>query len=60
MKTTILFIYLFIDIEMSRSDQSIEEYYTQYLRCTTCLHYFEYENSMYHPITFPGRVLRAS
>lgn len=38
---------------MSRSDQSIEQYYTEYLRCTTCLHYFEYENSMFHPITLP-------
>ncbi|CAF4041986.1 unnamed protein product, partial [Rotaria sordida] len=42
-----------IDIEISQSDQSIEQYYVEFLRCAKCLHYFEFENSLYHPITLP-------
>ncbi|CAF0917611.1 unnamed protein product [Rotaria sordida] len=42
-----------MDIEISQSDQSIEQYYVEFLRCAKCLHYFEFENSLYHPITLP-------
>ncbi|CAF3022068.1 unnamed protein product [Rotaria sp. Silwood2] len=35
---------------MSLSNQS---YYMDFLRCARCLHDFEYENPLYHPITLP-------
>ncbi|CAF3930229.1 unnamed protein product [Rotaria magnacalcarata] len=38
---------------MSTSNQSIEPYYMQFLRCAKCSHVFEYENRSYHPITIP-------
>jgi len=48
-----LFIYLFIFIEMSPTNQSIQTYYNEFLRCAICSHEFEYENSLYRPITLP-------
>jgi hypothetical protein len=38
---------------MSASNQSIEPYHMQFLRCAKCSHVFEYENRSYHPITLP-------
>jgi hypothetical protein len=38
---------------MGASNQSIEPYYMQFLRCAMCSHVFECENRSYHPITLP-------
>ncbi|CAF0795857.1 unnamed protein product [Rotaria sordida] len=38
---------------MSWSNQSIQSYYRDFLRCARCSHDFEYENPLYHPITLP-------
>ncbi|CAF1181841.1 unnamed protein product [Rotaria sp. Silwood1] len=38
---------------MSASNQTIEPYYMQFLRCAKCSRGFEYENQSYHPITLP-------
>lgn len=38
---------------MSPINQSIQTYYHEFLRCTICSHDFEYENSLYRPITLP-------
>ncbi|CAF1357659.1 unnamed protein product [Rotaria sp. Silwood1] len=38
---------------MSLSNQSVQSYYMEFLRCAKCSHDFEYENSLYHPITLP-------
>jgi hypothetical protein len=38
---------------MSLSNQSVQPYYMEFLRCARCSHDFEYENRLYHPITLP-------
>ncbi len=38
---------------MSPSNQLIQPYYYEFLRCTICSHDFEYENCLYRPITLP-------
>lgn len=38
---------------MSPTNQSIQPYYSEFLRCAICSHDFEYENCLYRPITLP-------
>lgn len=38
---------------MSPSNQLIQSYYMEFLRCAICSHEFEYENTLYRPITLP-------
>ena len=38
---------------MSPTNQSIQSYYSEFLRCAICSHDFEYDNSSYRPITLP-------
>jgi hypothetical protein len=38
---------------MSPTNQSIQTYYNEFLRCAICSHEFEYENNLYRPITLP-------
>lgn len=38
---------------MSPTSQSIQSYYSEFLRCAICSHDFEYDNSFYRPITLP-------
>jgi hypothetical protein len=38
---------------MSPSNQSLQPYYNEFLRCAICSHDFEYENYLYRPITLP-------
>ena len=50
-----LFIYLFFfsTLDMSPSNQPLQPYYNEFLRCTICSHDFEHDNSLYRPITLP-------
>ena len=38
---------------MSPSNQPLQPYYNEFLRCTICSHDFEHDNSLYRPITLP-------
>lgn len=38
---------------MSPTNQSIQPYYVEFLRCAICSHDFEYDNCLYRPITLP-------
>jgi hypothetical protein len=38
---------------MAVSNQPVQPYYMEFLRCAQCLHEFEYENPLYHPLTLP-------
>jgi len=38
---------------MPPTTQILQPYYNEFLRCTICLHDFEYDNHLYRPVTLP-------
>lgn len=41
------------DLDMSPINHPLQPYYNEFLRCAICSHDFEYDDSLYRPVTLP-------